>query len=248
MKPVLVGDLLIGDQPVLVATALAETVEGMLADTERWWAAGANAGELRIDRLRTIDDIAELVRRVDGPHIVACRTPSFGGFFEGTEDERIDRLAAASDAGATCVDVEFLAEAAGRDRLIKRARSNGTPVLVGFEDMGRTPPKAELLDGVRRVADLKPDLVKLAVRAASHEDLLTVLGVALEMRALLEVPFAAIALGPHGAPSRPLALAFGASFTYCAAEGGGAPGQLTVAETREVLETVSVERWSCSSS
>jgi len=248
MKLVRVGDLLVGDRPVFVATALAETVDAMLAGIERARAAGADAVELRIDRLCTVDDVADLVRRVDAPHVVACRTPAFGGFFEGPEAERIDRLVAASDAGAACVDVELLAAPAARDRLIERARANGTSALVGFEDMGRTPARAEILDGVRRVAELGPDLVKLAVRAASHEDLLTVLGAALEMRSVLDVPFAAIALGPHGAPSRPLALALGASFTYCGAEGGGAPGQLTVKETREVLETVSAERWSCSSS
>jgi len=63
------------------------------------------------------------------------------------------------------------------------------------------------------------------------------------MRTFLNVPFAAIALGPYGAPSRPLACLLGASFTYCAIEGGGVPGQLTVTETREVMKTLSKERW-----
>jgi len=247
MRPVRLNDLVVGESPVFVATALAETVDGMLDGVRRALTAGADCVELRIDRLPSGDAVADLVRRVEGPHIVACRTPQFGGFFEGSEADRIDRLQAAVDAGASCVDVEYFAETAARDRLIDAAHTNRTPILVGYENMQETPSSETLLDGIRAVAALEPDLVKLAVRAASYEDLVAVLGVVLSMRATLDVPFAAIALGPHGAPSRPLALALGASFTYCALEAGAVPGQLTVAEARNALETMSEQRWSCSS-
>ncbi len=248
MKPVRLRGLVVGERPIFVATALAGTVDGMLDGAERARRAGADCVELRIDRLASASDVADLVRRADLPHIVACRTPQFGGFFEGSETERIERLEAASEAGAAAVDIEFFTEPALRDRLIETARARRTPILVGYENMQETPPREALIDGLRAAAALRPDLVKLAVRASSHQDLLTVLAATLEMRAFLDVPFAAIALGPHGAPSRPLACAFGASFTYCAVESGVVPGQLTVAETRSVLETVSEQRWSCSSS
>jgi len=220
----------------------------MLRGVDRVRAAGADCVELRIDRLAGPDDVVALVHRVEAPHIVACRTPRFGGHFEGSETERIERLEAASEAGATAVDIEYLAEPALRDRLMSTARKHGTPVLVGYEDMQKTPPMGTLIEGLRGVAKLSPDLVKLAVRATSHEDLLTVLRTVLEMRQVVDAPYAAIALGPHGAASRPLACVLGASFTYCAVEGEAAAGQLTVAETRSVLRTVSEQRWSCSSS
>jgi 3-dehydroquinate dehydratase type I len=248
MRSVSLGGLVVGEVPVLLGTALAPSVAEMLDGVERARAAGADCVELRIDRLPKIEDVVELIDAAGFPHIVACRTPQFGGFFEASESERIERLEAASRAGAAAVDIEFFTEPALRHRLISAAREDGTPVLVGYENMQETPPLETLIEGIEAVAALGPDLVKLAVRAESHEDLLTVLSAALRMREILDVPFAAIALGPHGAPSRPIALALGASFTYCAVETGGAPGQLTVAETREVLETVSAERWSCSSS
>jgi len=248
MRSVSLRDLTVGEAPVLLATALAPTVGEMLGGAKRARGVGADCVELRVDRLSKVEDVVELVGAADFPHLVACRTPRFGGFFEGAESERIERLEAASRAGAAAVDIEFLAEAAGRDRLISTAKEHGTPVLVGYENMQETPALETLIEGIEAVAALDPDLVKLAVRAQSHADLLTVLSAALRMREILDVPFATIALGPFGAPSRPIALALGASFTYCAVEAGGAPGQLTVAETREVLETVSAERWSCSSS
>ncbi len=248
MKSVSLRDLVIGEDPVLLATALAPSVGEMLDGAKRAREVGADCVELRIDRLSKVDDVAKLVGAADFPHIIACRTPQFGGFFEGSEEDRIERLVAASRAGAAAVDIEFLAEPAGRDRLIAAARAERTPVLVGYENMQETPPLETLIEGIEAVAALDPDLVKLAVRAQSHADLLTVLSATLRMRVILDIPFAAIALGPHGAPSRPIALALGASFTYCAVEAGGAPGQLTVVEARDVLKTVSVERWSCSSS
>ena len=248
MKSVSLRDLVVGEAAVLLATALAPSVGEMLDGAKGARAAGADCVELRIDRLSKVDDVVDLVGAAHFPHVIACRTPQFGGFFEGSEGDRIERLAAASRAGAAAVDIEFFTEPDLRERLVSTAKANGTPILVGYENMRETPALKTLIGGIEAVAALDPDLVKLAVRAQSHADLVTVLSAALRMREILDVPFAAIALGPHGAPSRPIALALGASFTYCAAEAGGAPGQLTVEETRKVLETLSVERWPCSSS
>ena len=248
MRTVDLMGLAVGEAPVLVATALADTVDGMLEGANHARAAGADVVELRIDRLSSDDEAAELVCRIDMPHVVSCRTPDFGGFFAEPEDARIARLGAACEAGAAAVDIEYLAEPAHRDRLIATARDQQIPLLIGYENMQKTPAKEELIRGIRGVAELGPSLVKLAVRAASHADLLIVLEMAREMREMLDVPFAAIALGPYGASSRPLCCVLGGSFTYCAIEAGGAAGQLTVTETRNVMETVSEQRWLCSSS
>jgi 3-dehydroquinate dehydratase-1 len=247
MRNATLGELVVGEKPVLVATSIADSVQGMIDGATQVLEAGADCVELRIDRLSSDAEVAEVIDRVAMPHIVACRTPEFGGFFEGSERERIERLEAAACAGATAVDIEFFTEPDLRLRLVDTARREGVPVLIGYENMRQTPPKSDLLEGLRDVARLGPNLIKLAVRATSYVDLLTVLDTVLEARLLLDVPFAAIALGPYGAPSRPLACVMGASFTYCAVEEGAIPGQLTVSETRELIDTMSEQRWSCSS-
>lgn len=244
MRIVRLGNLVIGEAPILVATVLADTVSGMLKGVSRALAAGADCVELRVDRLMDISDVVDIINQVKMPHIVACRAPQFGGFFEGTEKERIARLVAAIEAGATAVDIEFFTEPHLRARVIDSARSQSIPVLVGYENMQETPPRDELILGLDAVAKLKPDLIKLAVRAASYEDLLVILEVVLEARTLLDVPFAVIALGPYGAPSRPLACILGASFTYCAIADSSVPGQLTVKETRDILKILLREKWS----
>lgn len=247
MKSVVIGGRTLGNAPCMVATALADSVEGMLQQVQRAISLDADLVELRVDRLPSAEDVGAVIERVACPHIVACRSPRFGGFFQGTEDERVSRLEAAVHAGATAVDIEFFAAPELRSRLLATARGRGVPVLIGYEDMQRTPDRAELTNGLREISALRPDLMKLAVRAHSHEDLMTLLQVALEARSFLDVPFAAIALGAPGAPSRPLACILGASFTYCAMEQGSIPGQLTLQETREIIALLAEQRWTCSS-
>ena len=247
MKPVVIGGRTLGDVPCMVATALADSVSEMLQQAQRAASLDADLVELRVDRLPSAEDVRAVIQGAACPHIVACRSPQFGGFFLGTEEERISRLEAAVHAGATAVDIEFFAPSDLRSRLISSARKQGVPVLIGYEDMQRTPDRAELIAGLQEIKALCPDLMKLAVRAHLHEDLLTLLQVVLEARSFLDVPFAAIALGAPGAPSRPLACILGASFTYCAMEQGSVPGQLTLQETREIIALLAEQRWTCSS-
>jgi 3-dehydroquinate dehydratase type I len=248
MRSAVIGALTVGAAPCLVATAIADDAAEMLRQARRAVSLGADLVELRIDRLPDAAAVDAVIAGVEAPHIVACRTPRFGGFYSGTEDDRIACLEGAVRAGATAVDIEFFTEPALRSRVIACGRQRGVPVLVGYENMQETPPKDEMVRGLRETAALGPDLMKLAVRAHSYDDLLTVLRVAWEARSFLDVPFAAIALGVHGAPSRPLACLLGASFTYCAMEGGSVPGQLTLEETRNILAMLAERRWLCSSS
>ena len=248
MRMVAIGEVTIGATPLLVATSLSDSVDGMLEGVQLARSVGADIVELRIDRLADSEAVEELVQRAGMPHIVACRTPQFGGFFSGTEEERIERLKTAVHAGATAVDIEFFTEPELRSHLLRSAREHNVPVLIGYENMKETPSHGDLTQGLHDVAALEPDLIKLAVRALSYGDLLTVLNVALDARAFLDVPFTAIALGAHGAPSRPMACVLGASFTYCAVEPGTVPGQLTIQETRSLIDSMSEQRWTCSSS
>ncbi len=248
MKTVAIGEVTLGATTLLIATSLADSVDGMLEGVQLATSVGADIVELRIDRLADSKAVEALVQRAGVPHIVACRTPRFGGFFSGTEEERIERLQAAVHAGATAVDIEFFTEPKLRSQLLRSARESNVPVLIGYENMKETPSHGDLIQGLHDVAALEPDLIKLAVRALSYRDLLTVLNVALEARTFLDVPFAAIALGAHGAPSRPMACILGASFTYCAVEPGTVPGQLTIQETRDLINSISEQRWTCSSS
>ena len=159
MREARLGDLSIGGRPVFFATSLSDTVEGMILQASRALDAGADGVELRIDRLPSEGDVVELIRRIDAPHIVACRTPTFGGAFPGSEEERIERLEGAVEAGATAVDIEFLTDPKLRSLVIDAARSHRTPVLVGYEDMSKTPPVDELVQRLKEVAELGPDLI-----------------------------------------------------------------------------------------
>jgi 3-dehydroquinate dehydratase-1 len=96
---------------------------------------------------------------------------------------------------------------------------------------------------LREEKALGAEIGKFAVMATSYRDVLTVLDVTIEARRRLGIPFVAIAMGAWGSSSRPVGLLFGAAMTYgCTAKGKeGAPGQLPVAEVRQIVESLAGE-------
>jgi 3-dehydroquinate dehydratase len=105
-----------------------------------------------------------------------------------------------------------------------------------YEHFAWTPAAARLLSLLQRQKSLGADIAKFAVMANSLRDALTVL----EAKRRLGIPFRAISVRPHSNFSRPDALEVGAAMTYCSAERDkeGGPGQLPVAKTRHVVETL----------
>jgi len=239
-----IGDLVVGKDPVYCVTILESTADAALAAATAAMQAGAHCLELRLDKLKDLSEVGALVRRVRSPAIGVCRPPRWDGFFEGPEPERVARLFKAIEEGIPAVDVDLTTPAALRRQVIHAAKARGTTVMISYENFQRTPPAARLLQTLREEKALGADIGKLAVMAKSYRDVLTVLGVTLEAKRRLGIPFVAIAMGPCGSSSRPLGLLFGAAMTYgCTAKGKeGAPGQLPVAEVRQIVESLSGER------
>lgn len=135
------------------------------------------------------------------------------------------------------MDVELKTPDYLRSEVIDMAKENDIPVLIAYENFDGTPSKEELLDIYRQEVELGADIAKFAVIANDYDDMLTVLGTANEAKDVIDVPYVAIAMGDYGSITRPFALKLGASMTYCAPDRDklGAPGQLTIEDTRTVL-------------
>ncbi len=241
LKSIRLEGLLIGGRPVFCATVLEATGSEALAEAQRAKEAGADCIELRLDKLRDSRDVAAIVPRLPIPAIAVCRKPAWDGFFRGPENARVALLLAALEAGVGGIDLDLITPPIFQAKVIAAARAGNRAVMISYENFRATPPASKLLATLKREQALGADIAKFAVRATSHRDLLTILGVTLQARASLRIPFVAIAMGPLGSASRPLGLILGAAMTYCAYARGkeGAPGQLTVAETRHIVEVLS---------
>jgi 3-dehydroquinate dehydratase/shikimate dehydrogenase len=176
--------------------------------------------ELRLD---TVDrpDVAGALAGRRGRVIVTCRPAWEGGHFQGSEEERLGLLAAALEAGADLVDVEFQALtpafAGGRHR---------DRVLVSMHDFEGIP--GDLVARVDAMSRTGAGAVKVAIMAHRLADCVPLIGLAARRGG----PTAVLAMGEAGLSTRILSARFGSCWTYAADDTVVAPGQLSAARMR----------------
>jgi 3-dehydroquinate dehydratase/shikimate dehydrogenase len=182
---------------------------------------GADLVELRLDTVDRPDVDGALAGR-HSPVIVTCRPTWEGGFFQGTEEERLAILERALEAGAEFVDVEWkaltpaFAGGACRERIV-----------VSMHDFESLP--GDLESRVLAMGATGAGTVKVAVMAHRLADSLALLGVSKRRGA----PTSVIAMGEAGVATRVLAARFGSCWSYAADDAAVAPGQLSARRMHE---------------
>jgi 3-dehydroquinate dehydratase/shikimate dehydrogenase len=183
----------------------------------------ADMFEFRFDRIRK-PELARLLLSTRKPVIATCRPVWERGEFRGSEEERLDILAAASLLGAEYVDIELRAGARVLGQFLGRRRESS--VIVSYH----APPGTRVSIGAlyRRMRGTGADILKFAFDA--HDAWENRIAFDFLRRAGSDRQRAiAIAMGEAGEPSRVLYRVFGGWGTYAAPESGraAAPGQLT---------------------
>lgn len=228
-----------GARPILTVTVLEEDINAILSVSKKAINSGADCVEVRVDKIKTNEEIVQFIQQASFPHIISCRSKSANGFFEGIEKDRITRQIQAIEAGATIIDIELTTDHQLRAEVIKTAKNHHTPLLIGFEDMQKMPTIGKILTSLKEIEYLGADIAKFAVKTNCYEEALDVLKAANWTKDLINIPFAAIAIGEYGLFSRPLALLMGSSMTYCALEGGGPLKQLSIGQVKSILDILS---------
>jgi 3-dehydroquinate dehydratase/shikimate dehydrogenase len=173
--------------------------------------------ELRLDGVADVDVAGALAGRRSRV-IVTCRPVQEGGFFDGSEEDRLGLLADAVRRGADYVDVEWRAD---RRRFQERGR---TGLVLSLHDFNGLP--VDLAEQVRAMQREKADVVKVAVTPGRLRDCLT-----LRDAMTIGTAHVAIAMGGMGRVSRLCPWLFGSCWTY---GGSAAPGQVPARELTEV--------------
>jgi 3-dehydroquinate dehydratase / shikimate dehydrogenase len=193
-------------------------------------ASDADLFEVRADFLRD-RDLGGILRARQKPILLTCRPVSEGGRWPDADPEGRRRiLRQAVDLGFELVDVE--ARAGFSDLVAAKA---GRGLVLSWHDHEGTPPDLDAL--YARMAEARPDVVKIAVTARSVADLGRLVAFARRRatstgaNGARQPALVAIAMGPLGIASRILGGAWGAPFTFAAAAAGreAAPGQPTLA-------------------
>ena len=224
-----IGAVTLGDRP-RVAIAIQDAVE---PDALR--AAGsAVVVELRLDALidPSPESLLAFTRRYAGfPLLATIRRSEEGGGWKGTEPDR-QRCYELLLPEVQAVDVEI---GAGEwaSTIARLARERGVLSIGSFHDFGETPSDARLEEVHARGRASGFDVVKVAARCNSPQDLQRLAAFTLAHR---DENVITIGMGAHGLVSRVFFPALGSLLTYTFLGEPTAPGQLNCTDTLKYLD------------
>lgn len=181
---------------------------------------GADLVELRIDLIGPT--WRRLAKSCPKPWIACNRSRDQGGAWQGSEEKRLRELLEAAEMGAEIADIEITASNL-RDQ-VQRLRERGAECLISHHDFNRTPSIEELRKIVERELEAGASVCKAVTFANKFQDNLTTLRLVAELS--LNTRVVCFAMGRLGWVSRIISPLVGADFTYAAAIGAAAPGQL----------------------
>ena len=202
----------------------------------------ADVLEIRLDSLAA-PDFKPFIENFPGAALLfTCRPEWEGGGFRGTEEARVEILAAAAAAGATFVDIELRTAEELRTALIKKAKRSGAKVIVSWHDFKTTASTQALESILQEQCHSGADWGKIVTTARDFRDVLRVLSLQ-ELAAEVDFPLCAFCMGQIGMISRIASVELGGAMTYVAPDGGpvAAPGQLPLAAMRKIQEFLHAE-------
>jgi 3-dehydroquinate dehydratase-1 len=189
--------------------------------------AEAEMAEIRLD-LTEFD--ADEIRRVFAfpKTLIATLRP---GKYD--DEERLEKLKLAIEAGAQYVDIEIESEEAYQHKLVDFAKKHQCKVIISYHNFESTPGQSELKKLVNTCFDYNADLAKVATLIKDDRNIAALFSLYDTYKNIL-----AIGMGERGKITRVMAPFLGAPFTFAAPDTGinTAPGQLTYSRMKELIK------------
>ena len=209
------------------ASSLRQAVEQV--QSQRQWIGGV---ELRVDLLddseqADFERFPRLLREAgcEGLALICTvRRTRDGGRSELADEQRLDVLHAAAEAGFSFVDLEAdLQDTDAHSRVLEAALRSGTRIIRSFHDFNGVPGDLEkVLRGLPRG---EHEVAKAAVTPRSATDLLRVVAAC---RELGPTPHIVLGMGEYGFPTRALPVHLGNLLTFASVPGASAaPGHVS---------------------
>ena len=249
MNSIKVRNLTIGEgKPKICVPIVGRTEREILAQAERIRELSAEIVEWRADWFEEVDDfvrvkaVLEKIRQVleEVSILFTFRTKGEGGEKEFFEDRYFMlNLEVIRSKNADLVDVEIFREESGVKTIIREAHACGVKVIASNHDFEKTPEKDEMIRRLCKMQTMQADILKIAVMPKSVKDVLTLLTATEEMnREFADRPVVSMSMGKFGAVSRMSGEIFGSAITFGAAGNTSAPGQIEVAELKNMLDMI----------
>ncbi|AIC14780.1 type I 3-dehydroquinate dehydratase [Nitrososphaera viennensis] len=218
----------------ICASIAAENANDLVAQAKNAFDLGADFVEARLDFIVTPEQVMQAADGIDKDRAVfTLRSKSQGGRFSGTEEERVRLLRKLAEKRPMLIDVE-LETLQANDNLADYLELASIPTLVSWHDFEKTPPNDELADIIMEMR-LYSNYVKVVTTARSVEDSVRLMSLYESAIGLHPIIFA---MGEAGVMTRVLCALYGAPYTYAAVEKAVAPGQLTIAQMKQLYGSI----------
>jgi 3-dehydroquinate dehydratase I len=219
------------EKPMICATIFEEKPQNVLKSANKAKEIGVDILEFRIDRLKNPipEEVQDLIIGIDYPIIATNRSKNEGGFFSGSEIERLDILLKISQY-ADFIDIELETPS----KILKKIIKSSKKTIISYHNFNKTPKFDELLKIVYKEIEIG-DLAKFSVMPHNFKDTLTVLRVLSEVKNTI-----GISMGDLGRYTRIVAPIFGSPITYASINKKSAPGQMDISTLKNILMALKV--------
>lgn len=187
--------------------------------------------EVRLDRFGKSPDIGEIIAARTRPLIMSCKRAEDGGYFVGTEQERLAILRQCIISKADYVEIEL--DAADDIRPFPPSKR-----VISYTNLSETP--IDILNIYEEMKEKRADVIKLVTLARTPEEAWPLV----QILAKSVVPTVVVGLGKPGIMLSLLSKKLGAPWIYAALERGmeAYPGQPTVEDLETIYRLKDIEK------
>jgi 3-dehydroquinate dehydratase type I len=209
---------------------MERTMQRTLRVLEKLEQFDPNLFEIRLDLIKDVSSLAAIRQRTNRPMIATIRRRGNGGFFDGKEATRMEKLIQAAKAGFDYIDIDLNSNEVGES--VGRFEREGAKAIVSYHNSKTTPGTTVLESILKKEKRAGADICKIVTTARSPADNLRCL--TFVNKHSRNVRMVCFAMGRLGTSSRVLSPVFGAYFTFASSGIGKetASGQLPISELR----------------
>lgn len=244
-----VKSLSIGELPVkTIVPITAKTAEQALAQA-KVIADNPNAdiAEFRIDLLdfasnnKAVITLGKQLNQIlkDKPLIATIRTANEGGQLK-VSDAEYEKIYTEylKQPFMQLLDIEMFREQNSVKKLTKLAHQKNVLVIMSNHDFDKTPTQQEIEQRLLKQDQLGADVLKIAVMPKSKHDVMTLMNATLNVSEHSQKPLLTMSMGRLGTISRIATANMGGSMSFGMIGEASAPGQIDVAQLKQLLKTV----------
>lgn len=237
-----------GQYPVVCLPLVAEDTKTLLQQASDIVELQPDVIEWRVDGFAAVENIPETIdaltklRKVIGniPLIFTCRYINEGGFKDISQANRKEIFVEALKTGLIdIIDVEITSGEEFVAGIRDAVQQYGGKLILSYHNFKSTPDEEFIFEKLKEGAALGADIAKLAVMPVNYRDVLNLLSATLKARTeALDIPIITMSMGEMGGITRLAGGLFGSDLTFAIGQKASAPGQIPVAELRNVWKVL----------